>query len=96
MSFLRVSYVAGKFPNPPAPGEPAGRRVKVVPIVNAERRYDAEKGTKVYVQTPNARFAEDVAAAFPDAAAAKIIVACSDGRARGGGGGRWCKLDPAT
>ena len=34
---------AGKCPNPPAPGQATGNRVKVISIVHAERRYDADK-----------------------------------------------------
>jgi hypothetical protein len=33
-----------------------GCRVKVVPLINAVRRYDAATEKKVYIQTPNADF----------------------------------------
>jgi rhodanese-related sulfurtransferase len=59
-----------------------GTRTKVVPLVNAARRYDAEKGEKVYVDfVMNADFVQQVAKVFPDKEQ-KIMVACSDGRKR--------------
>ena len=59
-----------------------GTRTKVVPLVNCARRYDAEKGAKVYVDfVVNADFVQQVIKAFPDKEH-KIMVACSDGRKR--------------
>merc|ERR1719261_1521752 len=51
------------------------------PIINATRRYDSEKGEKVYQQTINDDFKAQVEQLFPDKEA-KIIVGCSDGRNR--------------
>lgn len=62
-------------------GQTKGYRVKVVPYINAVRRYDSALEKKVYIQTPNADFKAMVEKAFPDKDA-KIMVACSDGRVR--------------
>ena len=52
-------------------------KVKVIPYINAERKYNAELGAKEYVQVPNAAFQALVSKTFPDTATAKIMVACS-------------------
>jgi len=71
----------GKCPNPPAPGQSKGDCVTVVPLVHAQRRYDAASGKKVYVQTPNDQFLREAQRAFPDTSS-KLLVVCSDGRLR--------------
>jgi len=59
-----------------------GTRTKVVPLVNATRKYDAEKGEKVFADFKmNPNFVAEVEKAFPNKEA-KIMVACSDGRKR--------------
>jgi len=68
-------------PNPAPPGQAKGNRVRVVPLINAVRRYDSKLEKKVYIQTPNADFKNMVQKAFPNKDA-KIMVACSDGRVR--------------
>jgi rhodanese-related sulfurtransferase len=60
----------------------AGTRTKVVPLVEANRKYDAEKGEKVFCDFKfRDTFLADVAKAYPDKEA-KIMVCCSDGRKR--------------
>ena len=58
-----------------------GPRFKCIPLINAVRKYDSEVGAKVYVQTVNEEFKQQIEKAFPDKEA-KIIVSCSDGRKR--------------
>jgi len=58
-----------------------GPRIKEVPIINATRKYDSEKGEKCYQQTVNADFRKQVEKVFPNKEE-KIIVSCSDGRNR--------------
>merc|ERR1719276_528417 len=58
-----------------------GSKFVVASIVNATRKYDSEKGEKVYQQSVNADFKAQVEKLFPDKEA-KVIVACSDGRNR--------------
>ena len=58
-----------------------GSKFVVASIVNATRKYDSEKGEKVYQQSVNANFKAQVEKLFPDKEA-KVIVACSDGRNR--------------
>ena len=51
---------------PYASGQMQGYRVKVVPFINAVRRYDSALEKKVYIQTKNADFKAEVEKAFPD------------------------------
>ena len=58
-----------------------GPKITEIPIINATRRYDSEKGEKVYVQEINADFKAQVEKRFPDKET-KLIIGCSDGRNR--------------
>jgi rhodanese-related sulfurtransferase len=59
-----------------------GNRLKVIPLVNAKRKYDFELNEKVYVQTGlNPNFSSEVQKAYPDKNK-KLMVVCSDGRTR--------------
>jgi len=57
------------------------QRFKVCSLINASRKYDSEKGEKVYVQSVNEGFKAQIEKMFPDKEA-RIIVSCSDGRNR--------------
>ena len=76
-----------KCPNPLGPPTDAaqpnkGNRLKVIPLINATRKYDFELKEKVYVQTGlNKNFKDDILKAYPDKQK-KLMIVCSDGRQR--------------
>jgi hypothetical protein len=61
----------------------SGAIIAHVPIITASTRYDSSVNKKVMVNmAANKDFIKRVEQIFPDKAAAKIIVSCSDGRNR--------------
>jgi len=78
-SDAEIEFV-GNFPTARKNKE-VGDRFHCIPLINAVRKYDAEVGAKVYVQSKNESFKEQVEKTFPDKEA-KIIVSCSDSRDR--------------
>ena len=78
-SKAEIEYV-GNYPTAKK-NRAVGERFHMIPLINAKRKYDSKAGEKVYVQTKNEAFKEEIERTFPDKDA-KIIVSCSDGRNR--------------
>ena len=76
-SKAEIEYV-GNYPTAKK-NRAVGERFHMIPLINAKRKYDSKAGEKVYVQTKNEAFKEEIERTFPDKDA-KIIVSCSDGR----------------
>ena len=67
----------------PPVGQTKGTRVKVVPFINGKFKYDAELEAKVFAQTPNDKFVEQVQKAFPNKEAKIMVRRC-----------RWTRSNP--